>query len=162
MNRSRITSAIVATFLIFSVVAGPARAEATKKPDVGAGRVTWFDVTTTDLAKSKEFYSKLFNWQFTPVQGTDLAVEIVAGGTPIGTLRVAEGAISPFNGVAYVQVADIQAACKKARDLGGKVVEGFPFNLPDGGAVGLFVDPAGHPMGIYSRTPLPAATPTAK
>jgi predicted enzyme related to lactoylglutathione lyase len=115
------------------------------------------------MARSKEFYGRLFNWQFTPVQGTDLAVEIVAGGTPIGTIRAAEGAISPFNGVAYVQVADIQAACKKAQDLGGKVVEGFPFNLADGaGAIGLFVDPAGHPMGLYSRTPLPAAAPAAK
>jgi predicted enzyme related to lactoylglutathione lyase len=59
-------------------------------------------------------------------------------------------------------VADIQAACKKARDLGAKVVEGFPFNLADGaGAIGLFVDPAGHPMGMYSRTPIPTA-PAAK
>ncbi|HEV8120842.1 MAG TPA: VOC family protein [Candidatus Polarisedimenticolia bacterium] len=162
MNRSRFLCAIVVSLLIISVIAGPARAEPAKKPDVGAGRVAWFDITTKDMARSKEFYGKLFDWQFTSVQGTDLAVEIVAGGTPIGTIRVAEGAISPFNGVSYVQVADIQAACKKARDLGAKVVEGFPFNLADGaGAIGLFVDPAGHPMGMYSRTPIPTA-PAAK
>src|SRR5262245_55057884 len=127
-----------------------------KKPDVGAGRIAWFDITTTNLAQSKDFYGKLFGWQFTPVQGTDLAAEIVAGGTPIGTIRVAEGKISPFNGVVYVQVDDIQASCKKASELGAALVPGFPFNLPDDkGAIGLFTDPSGHPMGMYSSTPLP-------
>ena len=129
--------------------------------DVGNGRVAWFDITTSNLAQSKEFYGKLFDWTFTPVQGTDLAAEIVAGGTHIGTIRVAEGQISAFNGVVYVQVADIQASCKKGKELGGTVPPGFPFNLPGGiGAICLVVDPSGHPMGMYSRTPIPpAATP---
>ena len=126
--------------------------------DVGPGRVAWFDITTTNLRRSTEFYGKLFGWQFTPVHGTDQAMEIVMGGIAIGTLRVAEGKISTFNGLVYVQVADIQAACKKAKDLGGTVVAGFPFNLPNGtGAIGVVVDPAGHPVGMYSRTPLAPA-----
>ena len=134
---------------------------ATPKPDVGPGRIAWFDISTTDLPRSKDFYGKLFDWQFTPVQGTDLAAEIVAGGTAIGTLRVAEGKISAFNGVVYVQVTDIQASCKKAKELGGTIPPGFPFNLSDGrGAIALVADPAGHPVGLYSRTPLaPAPSP---
>ncbi len=31
------------------------------KPDVGPGRIAWFDITTTDLAKSKAFYGSLFD-----------------------------------------------------------------------------------------------------
>jgi len=131
--------------------------------DVGPGRVAWFDITTTDLGKSKEFYSKLFDWKFNPVQGTDLAVEIVAGGMAIGTIRVAEGQISSFNGVVYVQVSGIEESCKKAKELGGTVVPGFPFNLSNGtGAIGLVSDPAGHPIGMYSRTPLAAQKPSSK
>jgi predicted enzyme related to lactoylglutathione lyase len=131
--------------------------------DVGPGRVAWFDVTTTDLPKSKEFYGRLFDWKFTPVQGTDQAVEIVAGGSSIGTMRLAEGSISASNGVVYVQVKDIEAACRKAKELGGTVLPGFPFNLSNGtGAIGLFTDPAGHPMGIYSRTPIAPPQPAAK
>jgi predicted enzyme related to lactoylglutathione lyase len=108
-------------------------------------------------------YGKLFDWTFTPVQGTDLAVEIVARGTAIGTLRVAEGKISGFNGVVYVQVTDIQASCNKAKELGGTVVAGFPFDLPDRiGAVALVLDPAGHPLGMYSRTPLALAVSPAR
>ena len=126
-----------------------------------ARRVAWFDITTTDLAKSKAFYGKLFDWTFNPVQGTNQAVEIVSGGSAIGTIRGAEGQISPFNGVVYVQVLDIRESCKKAKDLGGTLVPGFPFDLPNGtGAIGLVSDPTGHPVGMYSRTPLAPPKPS--
>ena len=62
-------------------------------PDVGSGRVAWFDISTKDLPQAKAFYGTLFNWQFNPVQGTDQAVEIALRGRAIGTLRVADGAI---------------------------------------------------------------------
>ena len=156
-------NAILMMILASSLVTGELHAATAKAlpADVGPGRIAWFDITTTSLQGSKEFYGKLFGWQFTPVQGTDQAAEIVAGGTAIGTLRGAEGKITPFNGVVYVQVTDIQASCKKAKELGGTIPDGFPFNLPDGiGAIALVVDPAGHPIGLYSRTPLaPAPSP---
>jgi predicted enzyme related to lactoylglutathione lyase len=129
-------------------------------PDVGAGRVGWFDIATTDLAKSREFYGELFDWTFTAVEGTDQAIEIVSGDQSIGTIRVAEGAISAFNGVVYVQVNDIQASCKRATELGGTVEPGFPFDLPGRrGAVALLTDPTGHPVGMFSRTPLASPPP---
>ena len=156
-------NAILAVILASTLVTGELYAATPKAPpaDVGPGRVAWFDITTTSLPRSKEFYGKLFDWQFTPVQGTDQAAEIVAGGTAIGTLRVADGKIASFNGVVYVQVTDILASCKKAKELGGTIPPGFPFNLPDGiGAIAIAVDPAGHPVGLYSRTPLaPASSP---
>jgi uncharacterized protein len=158
-------NAILVMTMALILVTGQLRAATHKTPpaDVGPGRIAWFDITTTNLPQSKEFYGKLFDWQFTPVQGTDQAAEIVARGTAIGTLRVADGKIGTFNGVVYVQVTDIQASCKKAKELGGTVVPGFPFNLPDGtGAIGLVVDPAGHPVGLYSRTPLPPAPSPTK
>lgn len=121
--------------------------------DVGAGRIAWFDITSTNLAKSKEFYSKLFGWTFTGVKGAnDLAFEIVSGGTQIGTVRQAEGKIGSFNGVVYVQVDDIEASCKKATELGATLVPGFPFDLDDDrGSIGLIADPVGHPIGMYSH-----------
>jgi len=131
--------------------------------DVGPGRVAWFDITTTDMAKSKDFYGRLFAWTFNAVPGTNQAVEIASGGTAIGTLRGAEGQISPFNGVVYVQVQDIQESCRRAKELGGTLVPGFPFDLPNGtGAIGLVSDPAGHPVGMYSRTPIAPQKPGSK
>jgi predicted enzyme related to lactoylglutathione lyase len=153
---------IRALFVAAILIAGQIDA-ATPKPDVGYGRMAWFDISTSSLPRARAFYGELFEWKFTPLQGTDLAVEIVAGGKAIGTLRAAEGAISAFNGVVYIQVTDILASCKKAKALGGTVVDGFPFDLPDGGgAVALVIDPAGHPIGMYSRDPLPLAPSTRK
>ncbi len=135
----------------------------TPPADVGSGRVAWFDITTSNLDEAKNFYGKLFGWTFEELKVTNKAVEIVAGGASIGTLRVANGPISATNGVVYVQVADIVVSCEIVKQLGGKIVPGFPFNRSDGaGAIALFLDPSGHPMGMYSRTPLPAPSPAAK
>lgn len=150
-------NAIVILTVALTLASGQVRSAhgQTLPTETGAGRVAWFDLTTTDLSRSKAFYGQLFEWQFIPVQGTDQAAEIVAGGTSIGTIRVAEGAIGLFNGVVYVRVTDLRASCQKAIELGGTVVTGFPFDLPDGiGAIALIVDPTGHPVGLYSRTPL--------
>jgi predicted enzyme related to lactoylglutathione lyase len=131
--------------------------------DVGPGRVAWFDITTANLAQAKEFYGKLFDWTFSPLAGTDQAVEIVSRAVPIGTLRVGEGQIGAANGVVYVQVPDIQAGCRKAADLGATIIPGFPFNLPDRpGAICLVTDPSGHPLGMYSVTPLASDPPAGK
>lgn len=155
---------ILAMTVALALSTGALQAETPKSmpADVGTGRIAWFDITTNDMPKSREFYGKLFDWEFTPVKGSELAVQISSRGSAIGTIRVADGQVSGFNGVVYVQVADIQASCQKARELGGTVIPGFPFNLQDGsGAVGLVVDPTGHPVGLYSRTPLPAAAAPA-
>jgi len=155
--QARITAAGIALALL----AGLSAAVENKgpKPDVGDGRVAWFDLTTTDLAQSKAFYTGLFGWEFTSVKGYEnLAAEIVSGGRSIGSLRRAEGKISPFDGVVYIQVKDLSASCAKAKELGGTIVPGFPFDLTDDrGAIALVVDPAGHPIGMYSRTRLPKA-----
>jgi predicted enzyme related to lactoylglutathione lyase len=151
--------------LTLTLISGQVQSAIGQTPptDVGAGRIAWFDLTTTNLRLSKDFYGQLFDWQFTPVPNTDQAAEIVAGGTAIGTLRVADGTISVFNGVVYVQVTDLQASCQKAKALGGTVAPGFPFNLPGGiGAIALVVDPGGHPIGLYSRTRLAPAPAPAK
>jgi predicted enzyme related to lactoylglutathione lyase len=153
MRHSILAATVVLTFMCAELQSGPQKSA---PPDVGPGRVAWFDITTSNLAQSKEFYGKLFDWKFTPVKGTDLAVDIVSGGAAIGTIRLAEGKLSGFNGVVYLQVTDVQASCKKAKELGGTVVPGFPFNLAERpGAIGLVFDPAGHPVGMYSRTSLP-------
>jgi len=153
--RTRFFSACLALVLTAGISA--AADDKGPKPDVGDGHVAWFDITTTDLNQSKAFYTGLFGWEFTSVKGYEnLAAEIVLGGRPIGSLRKAEGKISPYDGVVYIQVKDLVGTCAKAKELGGTIVPGFPFDLENGrGAIGLVVDPAGHPIGMYSRTALP-------
>jgi len=153
--RARLIAASMALVLTTSLSAAPENKG--PKPDVGDGRAAWFDITTTNLPQSRAFYEQLFGWQFTSLKGTDRALEIVSGDKPIGTLRVADGKISPFDGVVYIQVSDLPGKCAKAKELGGMIPPGFPFNLGDDkGAIAIVADPSGHPIGMYSRTPLPA------
>ena len=148
------------TTVLTLAVAVAAQVKPQMPADVGPGRVAWFDISTKDVARAKEFYGKLFDWTFTAVAGTDQAVEINSRGTAIGTIRRADGAISGFNGVVYIQVDDVQSAGDKAKSLGATVLPGFPFNLPTGiGAISLILDPSGHPLGLYSRSRLPGKTP---
>jgi hypothetical protein len=94
-----------------------------------------FDITRTDLAKSKEFYAPPVWLEVQSRQVTDMAA--------IGTLRVAEGPIRSFTGVISFEVTDVQARCKKAR-FWRDPCGGGAFNLPNGtGAIGLTSDPAG-------------------
>jgi len=48
--------------MTLTIMIGQLHAEThkTPPPDVGPGRVAWFDITTTDLPRAKEFYGKLF------------------------------------------------------------------------------------------------------
>lgn len=156
--RSRFIAASIAFALAATLSAAPEQKG--PKPDVGDGHAAWFDITTTNLAQSKAFYAALFGWEFTSMKGAEnVAAEIVSDGRAIGSLRVAEGKISPYDGVVYIQVKDMLASCAKAKELGGTIPPGFPFNLfDDRGAIALVVDPAGHPVGMYSRTPLPKET----
>jgi predicted enzyme related to lactoylglutathione lyase len=155
--RARLIAAGIALVLTTSLSAAPEQKG--PKPDVGDGRVAWFDITTTNLNQSKAFYAGLFGWEFTSMKGAEnLAAEIVSDGRIIGSLRAAEGKVSPYDGVVYIQVKDMPASCAKAKELGGTIVPGFPFDLTDDrGAIALVVDPAGHPIGMYSRTALPKA-----
>ncbi|HTY42316.1 MAG TPA: hypothetical protein VMH79_10625 [Thermoanaerobaculia bacterium] len=155
--RSRLIAAAIALAIASRLSAAPEQKG--PKPDVGDGHLAWFDITTTNLIQSKAFYNGLFGWEFTSVKGyEELAAEIVSGGKAIGSLRKAEGKISPFDGVVYIQVKDLAASCAKAKDLGAAIAPGFPFDLEDGrGAIALLIDPAGHPIGMYSRTQLPKA-----
>jgi hypothetical protein len=156
--RTRLLWASLAFVLTTSLSAAPDQKG--PKPDVGDGHAAWFDITTTNLAQSKAFYAALFGWEFTSMKGAEnVAAEVVSDGRAIGSLRVAEGKISPYDGVVYIQVKDMSASCAKAKELGGTIPPGFPFNLFDErGAIALVVDPAGHPIGMYSRTPLPKET----
>lgn len=124
--------------------------------DLPVGVVAWFDITTTNLDKSKAFYHELFGWELVPVPGTNQALNIRKGAEDVGTLRVVAGGIGANNGIVYFNVDDISAAFEKAKSLGGKPggQGAGPFDLPNGkGSLALIIDPVGHLFGLWSKNP---------
>ena len=94
------------------------------------------ELNTTDVLKAKSFYGQLFDWilEDVPMGELDYTMIKVGKGTGGGMMKqLIPGAGSAW--LPYVEVADIKASTKKAKDLGGKVmVVGSPKQrnvLPD-------------------------------
>ena len=81
------------------------------------------ELNTNDVAKAKGFYSKMFDWKMEDMKmdwGTYTIIS-VGEGTGGGLM---ENPIpnAPSFWLSYVLVDDIEAATKKAKSLGGKVM----------------------------------------
>jgi predicted enzyme related to lactoylglutathione lyase len=111
-----------------------------------ANSVTWFEIIGTDGPKLRDFYGRLFDWQFHEAPGMDYGM-IDAGAGGIGG-GIGSGSGQRLNYVAvYVQVPDINAALKQAEELGGKTV--MPRTvIPDQVTFAMFSDPEGHLIGL--------------
>jgi predicted enzyme related to lactoylglutathione lyase len=108
----------------------------------------WFEVAGKDHKALKAFYSELFGWQLTDMEGAPYStVDARDGGIPGGIGQAPEG--HPGHVTFYVQVDDIGAALSKAESLGGKRTMG-PMDIPNG-QIALFTDPEGHEIGLMTQ-----------
>jgi predicted enzyme related to lactoylglutathione lyase len=102
----------------------------------------WIDLSTTDKAASRDFYSKLFGWKI-EVGGPDT---FEYGMAKIGNKFVAgiggtqENAPSAW--MVYIGTRDADAVAKKVEAAGGKVVAP-PFDVLESGRMAVFQDPNG-------------------
>ncbi|MCL4469666.1 MAG: VOC family protein [Sulfuricella sp.] len=115
------------------------------------------ELQTKDLAKSKDFYSKLFDWKLIdePMAGGGTYTMINVGeGTGGGMYANPDPAVPPA-WLAYVSVDDIVASTSKARELGATVVR----DVTEIGGYGWFsviVDPAGAAIAMWKPKQAPA------
>src|SRR6185503_6528861 len=82
------------------------------------------ELNSTDVEKSKAFYRKLFDWDLedVPMKDYDYTMIKVGEGTGGGIMKqLMPGA--PSSWLAYVEVDDINAATKKAKSLGAKIMK---------------------------------------
>ena len=108
------------------------------------------ELQTKDLAKAKEFYSKLFDWKLDDIPVSD--------GAPYTMINVGEGTGGgmfmnpdpnvPPSWLAYVGVDDIEASTKKARELGATVVKDV-MEVGDYGWMSVIVDPTGAAIAMW-------------
>jgi predicted enzyme related to lactoylglutathione lyase len=107
------------------------------------------ELMSTDVAKSKAFYGKLFDWTLEDVQmpdGTYTMIK-VGEGTGGGMLKnPIPGAPSAW--VAYTLVADVKAATAKAVSLGAKVMKDVT-EVPGFGWFSFITDPTGAMLGLW-------------
>jgi predicted enzyme related to lactoylglutathione lyase len=108
------------------------------------------ELNTSDVAKAKEFYQKLFEWklQDVPMPGGDTYTMIdVGGGTGGGMLKTKQPGTPSF-WMAYVGVDDIQAATKRAKELGAKVMVDVT-EVGEHGYMSVITDPTGAHLALW-------------
>jgi uncharacterized protein len=113
-----------------------------------AGALTWNELVTSDLAKSKAFYTAVFGWGW---GGTDQYAEAqVSGRTIAGVLPRTPDmpAEMPDNWQVYFGAADVDASTRQAASLGATVVV-EPTDIPDMGRFSVLIDPQGATFALF-------------
>lgn len=113
-----------------------------------AGAFTWSELSTSDLTRSKAFYTDVFGWSW---GGSDEYAEAeVAGRAVAGAMpRPAELPPEvPDHWLVYFGVADVDADLERAVALGATALV-RPTDIPGTGRFAVLADPQGAAFGIF-------------
>ena len=113
------------------------------------------ELNTNDVGKAKSFYGKLFDWKLEDIPneaaGGSYTMISVGDGTGGGLMKNPMPNAPSF-WLAYVLVDDIEAATKKAKSLGGKVMKDVT-EVMGMGWLSIIVDPTGAVLGLWKAKP---------
>jgi predicted enzyme related to lactoylglutathione lyase len=108
-------------------------------------RVDYIEFTTTDIEKTKSFYSEVFGWEF-----MDFGPEytsFIDGRLGGGFALAAE--VSPGGPLVVVYGIDLAGIEARVRENGGEVVR--PTSEFPGGRRFHFTDPSGNELAVWSE-----------
>jgi uncharacterized protein len=109
------------------------------------------ELQTGDLGRAKDFYARLFDWKLQDVPlpggGGSYTIIDVGDGTGGGMMASPAPGIPP-HWLAYVGVADVRAATRKARELGAKVVTDVT-EVGEYGTMSVITDPTGATLAMW-------------
>lgn len=121
------------------------------------GELCWNELSTPDVKAAKEFYGKLFGWEFEDHDMGDMTYTMVkvkgkracAGFWAIP--KEMQGQIPP-NWMSYISVENVEKSLEQAVKLGAKVMK----PASDAGTFGRFaiiVDPTGAAFALWQNIP---------
>ncbi len=109
------------------------------------------ELSTNDVARAKEFYTALFDWELEEIPGMDYTLIKVGEGTGGGMMKSPMPDIPSF-WLAYVLVDDAVAATEKARSLGAKICKEVT-EIPGIGWFSVITDPTGATLALWQMNP---------
>jgi uncharacterized protein len=115
------------------------------------GTLCWADLSTPDVKRASEFYSKLFGWQIMPGENDKSGyLHIKNGEQFIGGIPPAEHRQQgvPPHWLAYFWVDDVAVSTAKAKSLGANVYMG-PMKIENVGDMSVIADPQGAVFAIF-------------
>lgn len=117
------------------------------------GTISWIDLASTDLDRSKAFYTGLFGWDAFTVPDPDAGGYgfFLKDGKQAAGFGPAMGDEQPSAWNTYVSVDDADATAERVKAAGGQVIAG-PMDVFDQGRLTVFTDPAGAFISTWQAT----------
>jgi predicted enzyme related to lactoylglutathione lyase len=113
------------------------------------GTFVWDELHTKDQAAAGKFYGAIFGWTGKVGENDPMKYwHWVNAGKDVGGMMTLMAPNVPPHWLPYVAVSDVDASCKKAKDLGAKVVM-EPMDIPKVGKFGVIQDPTGAAIALY-------------
>ncbi|RJQ83525.1 MAG: VOC family protein [Desulfobacteraceae bacterium] len=109
------------------------------------GMISWSELMTSNLEAARKFYAQLFGWELerAPMQEMDYIMVKSNGREIAGMMATPPGAeATPPNWGIYITVEDVDAAARKAQELGATVCVP-PRDIPQVGRFCVLQDPQG-------------------
>jgi predicted enzyme related to lactoylglutathione lyase len=107
------------------------------------------ELSTTDPAKAKAFYSQLFTWKLEDMPMGDMTYTMIQPGEgPGGGMMKQMVPNAPSAWLTYVTVGDVKAATAKAKSLGATVMKDVT-EVPKMGWFSIITDPTGAYLGLW-------------
>ena len=116
------------------------------------GTLSWNECRTPDAAAAEQFYRAVFGYSVTATpMGMDEPYRVleVGGQGVAGLMQWADG---PPNWATTFNVADADASCARAEELGARVLR-EPFDIPSIGRYAALEDPVGAGFGVIQDPP---------
>ncbi|WP_171162625.1 VOC family protein [Streptomyces sp. I05A-00742] len=115
------------------------------------GTPVWHELLTHDAAVAVKFYKALFPYELKPADSVDAdRLTLHLDGRPVASVRGAGAALRRPHWTTWFEVADTDAAARRAEELGGRVLRG-PHDEPAGRTASV-ADPEGAVLTLV-RTP---------
>lgn len=109
-----------------------------------ANKPVWIDLSSSDPAASREYYSKLFGWKVEvspdPQYGGYAMATI--GGKDVAGIGPTQSPEAPTAWMVYIGTPDAEALGKAVQAAGGNVIAA-PFDVGDQGRMAVYQDPSG-------------------
>ena len=115
-----------------------------------ASKPIWVDLSSSDAAGSRDFYSKLFGWKIEvnpdPQYGGYAMAKL--GGKDVAGIGPKMSPEAPSAWTVYIGTADAKDTAKKATAAGGNVLA-EPMDVGPQGVMAIIQDPSGAAIGVW-------------
>jgi len=112
------------------------------------GKICYIEMPATDVARSADFYARVFGWMIRK-RGDGATAFDDGVGQVSGTWCVGRSPTSQPGLLVYVMVDDAEATVKAIVANGGEIVQAIGGDAPE--ITARFRDPGGNVIGIYQE-----------